>query len=199
MEKTIVRQKLPNTDSIEELARFWDTHDLTDFEEDLEEVGEPVFVRTKGTSLSIDLPPAEARHLKKIARSKGVRETSVVRQWILERLSSLRALAGRPTPRCSGRRTNSAAAERQAVRLPEIRSPGRCWVMTRTRSKTFDCVQVMRQARDRFSAEITDKSYGDLVRWLRSHRYADPSLQRLAGEAAQRGAAADTRKRRGRG
>jgi hypothetical protein len=24
-------QKLPNTDSIEELARFWDTHDLTDF------------------------------------------------------------------------------------------------------------------------------------------------------------------------
>jgi hypothetical protein len=80
MEKTIIRQKLPNTDSIEELARFWDTHDLTDFEEDLEEVGEPVFVRTKGTSLSIDLQPAEAHHLTKIARSKGVKETSIVRQ-----------------------------------------------------------------------------------------------------------------------
>jgi len=76
----------PSTDSVQELARFRDTHDVTDFEEDFEEVGEPVFVRAKGTSLSIHLGPAEAQHLKKIARSKGVEETSVVRQWILERL-----------------------------------------------------------------------------------------------------------------
>ncbi len=95
MEKTLIRQKLPNTDSIEELARFWDTHDLTDFEGDLEEVGEPVFVRTKGTSLSIDLRPAEAQHLKRIARSKGVKETSVAHQWILERLQQS-AGTGRP-------------------------------------------------------------------------------------------------------
>jgi len=32
------KQKIPETDSIQELARFWDTHDLTDFEEELEEV-----------------------------------------------------------------------------------------------------------------------------------------------------------------
>jgi hypothetical protein len=95
MEKTIKRQKLPNPDSIQELARFWDTHDLTDFEEDLEEVGEPVFVRAKGTSLSIDLKPTEAQHLKKIARSKGVRETTVLRQWILERLHKS-SWTGRP-------------------------------------------------------------------------------------------------------
>ena len=80
------RQELPNTDSIEELARFWHTHDLTDFEEKLEEVAEPVFVRARGTSLSVDLEPTEAQRLKKIARSKGVRETTVLRQWILERL-----------------------------------------------------------------------------------------------------------------
>ena len=86
MEKTLIRRKLPKTDSIDELARFWDTHDLTDFEDDLEQVGEPVFVRTKGTSLSIDLQPAEAQRLTKIARSKGVKETSVVRQWVVERL-----------------------------------------------------------------------------------------------------------------
>ena len=35
--------ELPKTDSIEDLARFWDTHDLTDFEDQLEEVTEPVF------------------------------------------------------------------------------------------------------------------------------------------------------------
>src|SRR5208282_6192621 len=86
MEKTITRPRLPVTDSVAELAGFWDHHDLTDFEDDLEEVSEPVFVRAKGASVSIELQPAEAHHLKKIARSKGVRETAILRQWILERL-----------------------------------------------------------------------------------------------------------------
>lgn len=35
--------KIPPTDSIAELAHFWDTHDLTDFEEQLEVVNKPVF------------------------------------------------------------------------------------------------------------------------------------------------------------
>jgi len=68
--------------------------------------------------------------------------------------------------------------------------------MTKTTSKTFDCVREMRQTRDRLSAEIADKSYEELVRWLRSHRYADPALQRLAEEGAQlAGMRASTRKR----
>jgi hypothetical protein len=37
--------KIPQNDSIEELAKFWDTHDITDFEEELEEVSEPGFDR----------------------------------------------------------------------------------------------------------------------------------------------------------
>ena len=37
------RKNIPKTDSIQELAHFWDTHDLTDFEDELEEVDEPVF------------------------------------------------------------------------------------------------------------------------------------------------------------
>jgi hypothetical protein len=36
---------LTKNDSIHELAQFWDTHDLTDFEDELEEVTEPVFER----------------------------------------------------------------------------------------------------------------------------------------------------------
>jgi len=41
------KQKLPKTDSVKELAAFWDTHDLMDFEAELEEVTESVFVRRK--------------------------------------------------------------------------------------------------------------------------------------------------------
>lgn len=43
MEKQMSSRKIPQTDSIEELARFWDTHDLTDFEDQMKEVTEPVF------------------------------------------------------------------------------------------------------------------------------------------------------------
>jgi hypothetical protein len=57
--------------------------------------------------------------------------------------------------------------------------------------KSFDCVQNMRQVRDRLSAEIGGMSYDELVRWLRGHRYTDPVLQCLAEKAAQQAAAAD--------
>ena len=62
--------------------------------------------------------------------------------------------------------------------------------------KPFDCVQSMRQNRDRLSAEIEDMSYDELVKWLRAHRYADPLLQRLAEKAAQQADAADAASRR---
>lgn len=63
-------------------------------------------------------------------------------------------------------------------------------------SKTFDCVQNMRQARDTVSAEIADMSHDELIKWLRGHRYADPLLQRLAEMAAQQADAADDASRR---
>ena len=60
MEKTIKRQKLPDIDSVEALAGFWDRHDLTDFEHHLEEVTEPVFVRAQGASGLKPLKPSIA-------------------------------------------------------------------------------------------------------------------------------------------
>jgi len=75
-----------STDSIQELARFWDSHDLTDFEPALEEVAEPVFVRSRGASLSVDLPRREIQRVKRIAKSKGMKEATMLREWILERL-----------------------------------------------------------------------------------------------------------------
>ena len=37
--------EIPTTDSIQDLAKFWDKHDLTDFEDMLEEIPDPVFER----------------------------------------------------------------------------------------------------------------------------------------------------------
>ena len=63
--------------------------------------------------------------------------------------------------------------------------------------KTFDCVQSMRQIRDRVSSEIAEMKYEELAKWLGSHRYSDPVLERLARKATQPGdAAADGSRRR---
>jgi len=43
------RHKMPSSDSIRDLAAFWDTHDVTDFEDELEEVSTPAFARRRPT------------------------------------------------------------------------------------------------------------------------------------------------------
>ncbi len=78
------KQQLPQTDSIEALARFWDTHDLTEFEDELEEVSEPVFEQE--TAVTIRLQPEEAAAVKKIATSVGVLDSDLIYQWIREKL-----------------------------------------------------------------------------------------------------------------
>jgi hypothetical protein len=52
MEPAMKGERVPETDSIEELAKFWDAHDVTDFEDQLEEVPEPVFRGQPGVKLS---------------------------------------------------------------------------------------------------------------------------------------------------
>ena len=59
--------KIPHTDSIAELARFWDTHDLTDFEDELEEVPASVFERRAEEPVTIHLPAAEVEAVKRLA------------------------------------------------------------------------------------------------------------------------------------
>ncbi len=41
-------QTIPESNLIDELARFWDTHDLTEFESQMEVVAERVFERKSG-------------------------------------------------------------------------------------------------------------------------------------------------------
>ena len=89
------KPKLPKTDSIQELAAFWDTHDLIDFEEDLEEVARPVFVRR--TAIKVPLESREAKAVEQLARAKGVSREELLRGWVVQRLA--RSKNGRPQKR----------------------------------------------------------------------------------------------------
>ncbi|VAW31406.1 hypothetical protein MNBD_CHLOROFLEXI01-2050 [hydrothermal vent metagenome] len=79
-------QQLPQIDSIEELAHFWDTHDLTEFEDELIEVDGSVF--ELDTTLTIHLQPKEAQAVKKMAASQGVPDTDLIYQWVREKLQA---------------------------------------------------------------------------------------------------------------
>ncbi|WP_199245145.1 CopG family antitoxin [[Phormidium] sp. ETS-05] len=72
------------SDSIQELANFWDSHDLTDFDSQLEEVTQPVFQRD--AVLQIRLQPQEVEAVKKIALSRGIDSTELIREWVLTQL-----------------------------------------------------------------------------------------------------------------
>ena len=79
-------KKIPETDSIEELALFWDRHDLTDFEDQLEDVSEPVFERKPETVIPVRLRRQEIEAVKRVAKTRGVREAALLRQWVREKL-----------------------------------------------------------------------------------------------------------------
>jgi predicted DNA binding CopG/RHH family protein len=81
-----IMSRIPQMDSIEELTRFWDTHDVTDFEEELEEVKEPVFERGAEAVMRIRLPAKQAEALKRLAQSRGMDEADLIEEWVNEKL-----------------------------------------------------------------------------------------------------------------
>ena len=78
--------KIPQTDSIEELAQFWNTHDLTDFEDELEEVSEPVFELQ--TVVPVPLEREELEVIRTLANSRGISPVNLIQEWIVEQIDA---------------------------------------------------------------------------------------------------------------
>jgi hypothetical protein len=79
-------EHIPKTDSIQELAQFWDTHDLTDFENELEEVIDDV--SDNETSFTFNLHRNEAEVVVQIAQSKGFQPSQLIQIWVAEKIRS---------------------------------------------------------------------------------------------------------------
>ena len=78
-------KRTPKTDSIQELAEFWDSHDLTDLQDELEEVTQPLFKRV-GTSIQVSLTSAESTAVRRLAKSAGVSQAVLIRKWVRQHL-----------------------------------------------------------------------------------------------------------------
>jgi predicted DNA binding CopG/RHH family protein len=75
---------IPRTDSIRELATFWQSHDLTDFEDELEEVEPGVF--QKSYVLGVPLTEDEHDAVKQEAAARGLETERLVHEWVKEKL-----------------------------------------------------------------------------------------------------------------
>ena len=76
--------QIPKTDSIQELAAFWQRHDVTEFEDELEEVSDPVFQR--GHVVGVPLTGDEHQAVRDAAASRGIDEAALIHEWVKERL-----------------------------------------------------------------------------------------------------------------
>ena len=80
-------KSIPKTDSIQELASFWDHHDLTDFEQELEEVESTIFERREQVTLHFESREADA--IRSIAQARGVAGAEeLIHGWVLEKIHS---------------------------------------------------------------------------------------------------------------
>ena len=77
--------RIPDFQSREEEATFWDTHDVTDYLDELR----PVRVRSAphlSTGMTVRLDPEDREALGRIAAEHGIGPSTLARMWIKERL-----------------------------------------------------------------------------------------------------------------
>jgi len=86
--------RIPDFKSDKEAAEFWDTHDLTDFEDELELAEDVVFVKPETQTISIRMDRKLVNRLKVIAARKGIGYSPLIRMWIIERLRQEGELKG---------------------------------------------------------------------------------------------------------
>ena len=79
-------KKIPEFTSDKEAADFWATHSLADFEQDLEEAKDILFVRPKKQTITIRMDKKYIDAIRAIASKKGIGHSPLMRMWIIERL-----------------------------------------------------------------------------------------------------------------
>lgn len=84
------KSRIPTFKNRQELATFWDTHDVVDFVDELKPVdlqfdlGKP-----KEETVMFRLDKGVKQYLASVARKKGLSTSSLLRMWIMERFHQI--------------------------------------------------------------------------------------------------------------
>jgi len=83
------KHNIPDFKTIEETRKFWETHSLADFGDDLEVARDVKFVKRNNLVVSLDLEKEDMKRLRMLANKKGVGLTDLITHWIKEQLRSV--------------------------------------------------------------------------------------------------------------
>jgi hypothetical protein len=80
--------RIPTFKTIEEEAEFWDTHDLTEFADELEEVHGVSFYAVESPDVvTLRFTGEELAALAKRAREQQISPAALAWRWVMERLA----------------------------------------------------------------------------------------------------------------
>src|SRR5688500_18751090 len=87
-EPTSLPSRIPEFRSLEDEAKFWDTHSFTEFSDEVEDVtGQVTFiVRDDKDRIVVPFDPETLTALKERAQFENVDPTALVQRWVRERL-----------------------------------------------------------------------------------------------------------------
>jgi len=85
------KKNIPEFKTIKEEAAFWDTHDVTDYLEEIDLVSGTYLPQAdeRKTVMTIRIAPSLKEKVEQVARSYDISTSSLVRMWIVDRLRSL--------------------------------------------------------------------------------------------------------------
>jgi CopG antitoxin of type II toxin-antitoxin system len=78
--------RIPEFATIEEEAKFWDTHSTADYEDEFKPV-RVRFGKRLSSGVTIRLDPDTLQKLRALARERRIGPTTLIRMWVLERLN----------------------------------------------------------------------------------------------------------------
>lgn len=87
--KRRIKSRIPDFKNLEEEARFWETHPVTDFVDETEDV-DIVFELSKPREETLILRVQKdlKEKLARVARKRGLNVSSLSRIWLMEKLRS---------------------------------------------------------------------------------------------------------------
>jgi len=84
------KSKIPKFKDLKEEAKFWDTHDITDYLGEMKTVDIEFLPRQKKEeTITIRLEPKVKDKLEKLSVGYGVNLSTLARMWIIEKLRQL--------------------------------------------------------------------------------------------------------------
>ncbi len=81
--------RIPQFRSREEEAQWWDTHDITDYLDELEPIDVHFDLeKPQEDTVVFRLHKGVKRYLERLAKSKGLNMSSLLRMWVMEKVKT---------------------------------------------------------------------------------------------------------------